>query len=69
LFAETALDAHLQGHGAAGATVAGAVEANLHYARRRDVDQFDIASIGLNCRANQVDHFLNALTQWPNRMG
>src|SRR4051812_723352 len=58
-FAEVAFDAHLQGHGAAGAAVAGAVEANLDDAVAGDVNEFDIAAVGLYSGADQVDHALD----------
>ena len=58
-FAEVSGDAILQGHRAAGTAVAGAVEADFDDAVFADVDQFDIAAIGLHCGADQVDHALH----------
>jgi hypothetical protein len=41
-------DAHLEGHGAAGAAVAGTVESHLHHTGGADIDQFDIAAVSLD---------------------
>jgi hypothetical protein len=61
LFADVPLDAVLEGHFAAWAAVAGAVEADLHDPGVGDVDQFNIPPIGLNGRTDQVDHALHFL--------
>jgi len=59
LFADVAFDAVLEGHGAAGATVTGAVEADLDDTGRGDVDEFEISPVGLDGRADEVDHVLH----------
>src|SRR2546430_7503019 len=61
-FAKVALDPHLQGHGAAGTAVTGAVETDLHDAVGGDVHKLDVAAVGLDGRADQVDHALHFLT-------
>jgi len=58
-FPEVAFDAHLEGHGAGGAAVAGAVEADLDDAGGSDVHQLDVASIGLDSWADEVDDGLD----------
>jgi hypothetical protein len=60
-FAQVSLDAHLKRHCAAGAAVAGAVEADLDNAIILDVYQLDIATVGLDCGTNEVDHALNPI--------
>src|SRR5687768_13597542 len=52
-FAEVALDALVEGHAAAGAAVAGAVEADLDDAFGVHVDQLDVAAVGLDGGADQ----------------
>lgn len=46
--AEVFLDADLEGHVAGGAADAGAVEADADDACGRDVDQFQVAAVGLD---------------------
>jgi hypothetical protein len=60
---KAAPDAVLEGHGAARAAVAGAVEADLHPSIVADVDQFDIPPVGLHRRADQIDHFQHLIVQ------
>ncbi len=63
LLAHVAFDAVLKGHSAAGTAVAGPVETDLDDARVGDIDQLDIPPIGLNGRADQIDHALDLLAQ------
>src|SRR5262249_43459355 len=56
---QVALDAVLEGHRAAGAAVAGAVEADLNNAVIADADKLDIAAIGLDGGADEVDYPLH----------
>ena len=60
-FAEVALDSHLEGHGAGGAAVAGAVEADLYDAGGGDVYKLDVAAVGLDGGADEVEHVLHAV--------
>src|SRR5262245_43628990 len=63
LFADVAFDAHLQGHGAAGAPVAGAVEADLHHTVGGHIDEFDVPAVRLHGRSDQVDDVLHLFLQ------
>src|ERR1700685_2051002 len=55
------LDAVLQGHGAAGTSVAGPVEADFDDALIADVHQLDIPTIGLHRGAAQLGYALHLL--------
>jgi hypothetical protein len=48
-------------HVATRTTQARPVKADVYHAIRRDIDEFDIAAIGLHGRPNQVDHILHPL--------
>src|SRR3954467_12607189 len=61
LFSQVSRDPVLQGHRAARAAMAGAVEADLNDAFAGDVDQLDVAAVGLHRGADQVDHTLHPL--------
>ena len=60
-FAEVAFDSHLESHFAGGAAVACAVEADLDDAGGGDVDELDVAAIGLDGGADEVEHILHAI--------
>jgi hypothetical protein len=62
-FAKIALDTVMQGHRAAGATIAGTVEADLDGAITENVNQLDVTPVSLHGRADEVDHFLYAILQ------
>ena len=55
-------DAVLEGHRAARAAVAGAVEADLDDVVGGDVDDLDVPAVRLHRRADQVDHALHPIT-------
>src|SRR4051812_23563090 len=59
--AEGALDAHLEGHRGGRAAMAGPVEADLDDAVVADLDQFDVAAVRLNRRADEVEDALHLL--------
>jgi hypothetical protein len=61
-FPQVAFNSHVESHVAAGATLAGAVKTDLHFAFRSDINEFDIAAISLYRRANEVDYTLNAFS-------
>lgn len=61
MFTQIAFDAMMQGHGAAGAAVTGAVEADADGAVFFDIDKFDISAVGLNRRTDEIEHFLDPL--------
>src|SRR5687768_411464 len=63
LLPEVALDAVLEGHRAARAAVAGAVEADLDDAVGAHVDQLDVAPIRLHGGADQVDDALHLVAR------
>jgi len=63
VFFEVALDAHLEGDGGGWATDAGAVEADADDLIGGDPDKFDIAAIGLDRGADEVDDLGDALEQ------
>jgi hypothetical protein len=52
---EVALDADLEGHGAGGAADAGAVEADADDALGGDVDELEVAAVGLDGGADEVE--------------
>jgi hypothetical protein len=60
-FPEITFNAMLEGEVAAGATVASAMETDLHDAIVSHINQFDIATIRLDGRADQIDHALHAI--------
>ena len=51
----------LEGHRAGGASHAGPVKANHHVALFIHIDQFQIASVGLDGGSDHVQHLLNFL--------
>jgi len=52
---EISLDADLEGHGAGRAADAGAVEADADGSIRGDVDEFDVAAVGLDGGPDEVE--------------
>ncbi len=68
-FTQIAFDAMMQRHCAAGAAMAGTVEADVDGAVTQHIDQFDVTAIGLNRGTNQVDDFLDAFPQFGTAGG
>lgn len=58
---EVPLDTDLKSHGTGGATDTGPVQADFGDSIGRDIDQFDIAPIGLHRGADETDDFLDLL--------
>jgi hypothetical protein len=63
VFLQVALDAHLEGDGGGGAADACAVEADADDLIGGDPDEFDIAAIGLDGGADEVDDLGDALDE------
>lgn len=63
VFLEVALDAHLEGDVGGWAADAGPVEADADDLVGGDPDEFDIAAIGLDRRADEVDDLGDALEE------
>lgn len=59
-FFDIAFDAHVEGHGAAWAADACAVEANADDTFGGDFDEFNVAAVGLHCRPDAADDVFNA---------
>lgn len=57
-------DSHLERHFAGGATHASAVETDANGAGDGQFDQFEIAAVGLDGRADQVDHAPDAFEEF-----
>lgn len=57
---QVAFDAGPERHGARGASDAGAVEANLDRSIRKEIDELDVAAVGLHRGANQFEHAFDA---------
>lgn len=69
LFPQVAFDAHLQGHAAAGAAMARAVKPDVDHAARGDINQLDIAPVGLDGGPHQIERPLNPRPQIRARCG
>lgn len=63
--AQVAFHTHLEGHFARWATDAGAVEADADDAGGGQFDQFEVAAVSLDSRADEVDHAADALEEFP----
>ena len=63
VFPQVALDAELESHAAGRAADAGAVEPDADETLAGDLDQLKIAAIGLDGRADEVQHAADALVQ------
>lgn len=63
MVAEVLFDPHFQGHQRGGAADTGPVQADLDDAIVGDIDEFEVAAVGLNRGAYGLDDTLNALMQ------
>ncbi len=61
-FAEVAFNPHLQGHCRRRTAMTRPVEADVDHAIGFDVDEFDVAAVGLDGRADEVDDVLHTLS-------
>lgn len=60
---EVPLDSDLEGHAAGWAPDAGPVKSDANQPGGGDIDEFDVAAVGLHRRADQVDHPCDAVAQ------